>query len=473
VIADELSFDYDYYYSSLPISYSKCCLPILSIILSILCIGFCLTALIGISFLVQEIKVQFYCTIWCIKQSLLSNPSYGELGIVYYDIVPVFLLLVLTMTAEVRDMASYICSNWTKVILICRYGNRASSQHYHSVQKWVKLLLRCRCQLMRDWDEEMGQCSVLMQPSKMSPLVLVRRLLHLPDHKRKAKVPAAVKVCIINALSNSFVGGLSQGVASLHRNQVGESFLWACNGKGTSDTILVWHIATCILEMKHPYRSYEEQGSRTIPSSDHKIAATHLSRYCAYLVTWCPELLPDNAAWSKGLYEAVKKDAGRALNGYPAKRLSTPEVQYQQLVEVLTEKSKHETTRTGDGKTPFIPAASYYLGEAARSGVLQEGLQKSAARCFLQIWSDRGPPPGDGPTTRPPPTHHPTTSRASSCCAESRCPALSVLLRPTVEREGEGIRLMTTEGGRCRIWRRPPAPSSTRPPWRRGFACRP
>jgi hypothetical protein len=64
-------------------------------------------------------------------------------------------------------------------------------------------------------------------------------------------------------------------------------------------------------------------------------------------VTWCPELLPDNAAWSKGLYEAVKKDAELALKGHPTTRSSAPEDEYQQLVEVLSTKPKHEVLKNG------------------------------------------------------------------------------------------------------------------------------
>ncbi|RCV09401.1 hypothetical protein SETIT_2G025000v2 [Setaria italica] len=77
------------------------------------------------------------------------------------------------------------------------------------------------------------------------------------------------------------------------------------------------------------------------------IAATYLSRYCAYLVTWCPELLPDNNAWSKSLYDAVKKDARRALASHAAIRSSTPEDEYQKLVELLGANSKHEVLKKG------------------------------------------------------------------------------------------------------------------------------
>jgi len=201
---------------------------------------------------------------------------------------------------------------------------------------------------MKHWDGKMSQCSVLvLQSRRTSPLVLVRRLLPLPDHRKKVKVTAAVKVCIINALRSIINGSLSNGVESLRRSQVGESFIWACDGKGTSDTILVWHIATCILEVKHPYGHDKRQGSSPNLDSDHKIVATHLSRYCAYLVTWCPELLPDNNAWSKSLHEAVKKDAECAVAGHASGRSSTPEDGYQKLVELLSANAKHEVLKNG------------------------------------------------------------------------------------------------------------------------------
>lgn len=69
----------------------------------------------------------------------------------------------------------------------------------------------------------------------------------------------------------------------------------------------------------HNHRSGEAS------DSDHKTVATKLSQYCAYLVSWCPELLSDNSAWSKGLYKAVKKDAEGALPGYSVTEPSTPE----------------------------------------------------------------------------------------------------------------------------------------------------
>jgi len=65
-------------------------------------------------------------------------------------------------------------------------------------------------------------------------------------------------------------------------------------------------------------------------------------------MTWSPELLPDEKAWSKGLYEAVKEDtvrvlADRAMTGPPL----TPEAEYEDLVKLLSGGSNHSVVKNG------------------------------------------------------------------------------------------------------------------------------
>jgi hypothetical protein len=167
----------------------------------------------------------------------------------------------------------------------------------------------------------------------------------LLDRRRNyVEIPSAVKICIIDAVrstSRSNGAGLSKGMTSLHQSKVGESLLWACNiSEGTTDIILVWHIATAIFEVKHPHGQ---------PSSiSHKrTAATHLSRYCAYLVAFCPKLLPDDDAWSKGLFKDVKMDAARALVDGGGVRVSStpPETVYRRLIELLGARRNHEVLK--------------------------------------------------------------------------------------------------------------------------------
>ncbi|KAL6647104.1 hypothetical protein ACP70R_014541 [Stipagrostis hirtigluma subsp. patula] len=274
VIADNLSFIHDYYCSPLPISYSKCWIPILSISISLLSIGSCIMTALFVS-LYSYVKFnphQIYCYIRC-RSGLLSadQQAVKGFGSKYVDLVAVCLILVLVVIAEVRDISSYVCSNWTKILIICSYVNRASSQHTPRMQKWVLLLLQHRCKLMKHWDEKLGQCSELVLRPRKTPLALLRHFLSLPDQKTKVKVSSTVMSSIIDTLRSSRNGQrLSNGKSSLRHSQVGESFLWACNGKGTSDTILSWHIATSILEVRHPY--HDQQDSPLV--STHKIVRT-------------------------------------------------------------------------------------------------------------------------------------------------------------------------------------------------------
>jgi hypothetical protein len=79
--------------------------------------------------------------------------------------------------------------------------------------------------------------------------------------------------------------------------------------------------------------------------SDHKTVATHLSRYCTYLVTSRPELLPDDDEWCRNLYDEVKKDADRLLAKVQGVDLY---YYHDQLIRVLSaDDSNHEVLRNG------------------------------------------------------------------------------------------------------------------------------
>jgi len=206
---------------------------------------------------------------------------------------------------------------------------------------------------MKHWDEKLGQSSILVLHPRTTPLVLLRRLLRLPDLDRSVKIQEAVMVSIIDALRRNSSDGhqLSNGVIrSPRQGPAGEMFpSWAFSSNGTSETILTWHVATSILEMRHQYHHGQGgQGSSTFDLNC-KITATLLSRYCAYLMVWSPDLLPDDDEWSKSLYETVKKDAKRALTGRAALRSLTPPIaEYEQVAQLLQSvDSKYDVLKNG------------------------------------------------------------------------------------------------------------------------------
>ncbi|KAG2550123.1 hypothetical protein PVAP13_9KG238900 [Panicum virgatum] len=359
VIRDELSFLHDYYYSSTPTHYSTLWLPIVNICISLLTLTCCLLLPgMGVGYFILEkhstridLTHQVICRLFCYDENSheLTLIRSAYIGNLVYDVVPVAILLVLVVLAEAREIASYICSNWTKVALFCRFvvNNHDEWQRSPRMQRWIGRVLRCKSKkLMTQWDDKMCQCSVLvMHPRRIDPVVsLVMRLLRLPDRKKNVKVPGVLKARIFNALASNN-GLLTDPKTFLCRileedDGIGSSsndFLWACESEGISDLLLTWHIATSILEMG-------QQGQQQLPrlSDDDKIVATHLSQYCAYLVAYVPELLlPDDDEWCKGLYKAVKKDCtsvlGARVASTPTAEATSTATGYTKLLSLLQE----------------------------------------------------------------------------------------------------------------------------------------
>lgn len=76
----------------------------------------------------------------------------------------------------------------------------------------------------------------------------------------------------------------------------------------------------------------------------HAIPAIHLSRYCTYLVAYCPGLLPSNDEWCKKLYKDAKKEAERVLLA-KARRAGSPAQLLQSLA--VAGDSENEVLKNG------------------------------------------------------------------------------------------------------------------------------
>ncbi|VAH54934.1 unnamed protein product [Triticum turgidum subsp. durum] len=341
LVESELSFLHDFYYSSLAITYSKSWMPILSILISLSGIGSCLV-LVYLQFAYgNNTSTLIYCIYQCLYRTgeLRGRGSTvvadgQHFGNATFDLVQVAVLIALAVLAEIREIASYICSNWTKVALICRHINHPSLQKSPIIQKCIRHVLQRRCKILKHWEDKMNQCSILVLHPRTTPIGLLRRL----KPGQKVKVPRDVKAAILNALRSYERSRDNNHMPSLCTRpqlKTGDNLLWVVDGtKGIASTILVCHIATSILELR--------SAGSCQPPSDHKTAAIHLSRYCAYLVANSPELLPEDDEWCKSLYKTVKKKAEHILAG-----MSRPEVEYQQLVELMSASQNHEVLKDG------------------------------------------------------------------------------------------------------------------------------
>ncbi|XBI50248.1 hypothetical protein VPH35_113684 [Triticum aestivum] len=351
VIAHELSFLHDYYYTSLLASYTKSWLPIASGFISLLSFSYSLLVIISVSVfsittLVPSIREfqygQINCDVQC-KSKSSEGSEYRDLyasmvsfGSLYFDIIPVCLLAALVMLAEVRDIAFDICSNWIKVALVCKYVKHGSWPQSRAIQRCVRYVLWSKGKLTRNWEDKMDQCSVsVLHPGK-TLMALLRRLINLSGQNKKTS--SAVKSAIVRALRKSYERGEINGdVPSFQRIrhlQDDDKIIWTFGERGTAEIMLVCHIATTILGARLPPH-------KPPAYSDDMSAANHLSQYCAYLVAHCPELLPEDDEWCKSLYKAVVTDAKLLL-------LGLSEMEYRRrLIQLLSVERNHEVLKDG------------------------------------------------------------------------------------------------------------------------------
>ncbi|ONK74740.1 uncharacterized protein A4U43_C03F9670 [Asparagus officinalis] len=140
---------------------------------------------------------------------------------------------------------------------------------------------------------------------------------------REIKLSTAVKKAVTTSLKENGEN-LRNGSSSLERNGVLDEFRWAFRFHHThSHTILVWHIATeiCMLAKEtseqNPSRPSHLMSFRRcfMYEADDIQVANNLSRYCAYLVAFFPEFLPEHKYTTVSVFDEVVKHLRDSLNG--------------------------------------------------------------------------------------------------------------------------------------------------------------
>jgi hypothetical protein len=121
------------------------------------------------------------------------------------------------------------------------------------------------------------------------------------------RLPEVVKREIAASLRSSS-GNLTNGEATLRRYGMLDRFSWSLRGEDGSYTytMLVWHIATNYCEIALPEVEDSQQ-------KEYREVASTLSRYCAYLIAYTPELLPGNSADHTFIVGKVMEEANEAL----------------------------------------------------------------------------------------------------------------------------------------------------------------
>ncbi|KAL6615184.1 hypothetical protein ACP70R_037454 [Stipagrostis hirtigluma subsp. patula] len=231
-----------------------------------------------------------------------------------------------------------------RVSAVCEYARRPSWRKSPWARRRSGRVLRLSS--IQRWDDRFCQMSILQL--RLCYCGCVSRQVDRIA-KTSVAVPAAVKAAIVDTLRTNN-GRLGNGELSLNRNGVAEKLLWACricagddgNAEGSvSEQILVWHVATTLVEIKRSEGSHRRPNNGNDGGGDHDddgesdtvVVATRLSRYCAYLVALKPglyEWVVDHRAWTEELYEGVVEEVARVLA-----RCAGPVVRYERAATCL------------------------------------------------------------------------------------------------------------------------------------------
>ncbi|XP_073013532.1 uncharacterized protein [Typha latifolia] len=338
----ELAFLNDFFYTRYPIVFWKG-FPIINVVLYFGTVG------IGV---------------WLASTMHLSGtPKEGELIHVLQrvdiDVLITWGLLCLIFLKETWQMVAYLFSDWSKVVLLSKYVERPSCCCQRNALMENLVWLLCRYNLVNRWHNKMGQYN-FVQSFGYSPrlwnllsyasLGLVDQAIDGGKQGMEIELPKQVKKAIVRSLRSverTDGGQLPSAGWTLQGDETSERFMWACQFETKSDVILVWHIATCLCEIElyqsqlntNPSSSSSCFPSRLSSLKDwccsknepflvkleklegkeelrsHYVVANAISRYCAYLLIFCPELLPDHRFVAESVFETTVRKARQILQG--------------------------------------------------------------------------------------------------------------------------------------------------------------
>ncbi|XP_062201366.1 uncharacterized protein LOC133903902 [Phragmites australis] len=210
------------------------------------------------------------------------------------DFSVTFLLFIIFFYEEIWEFIVFLLSNWFMVSLLCNYVGKPhwlSSTTFSGIVRrirWVRSKMRQPALSFRQFSVLNTRWPLLLGMPSMLSLLLRTELV---PNKAKHSIMESL---VAHSLDSS--PPLSNGKSVLMGQH---QLLPACDSESVAEVILTWHIATSIFEEACPPNSSSEVNRRV---------ATRLSRYCAYLVAFHPELLPDNPDKTEKVFEAMKAE---------------------------------------------------------------------------------------------------------------------------------------------------------------------
>lgn len=225
------------------------------------------------------------------------------------DISITVLLFLAVGYEQVWEFIVFLLSNWFMVSLLCSYASKEHWRKSPLLGRVIRLILWVR--------------NRLSNPSISVKQLSVLWWCRLPSLLPTKPLPLHAKHLIMERLAKqreSLSGGRDfdvwqpqppspSDVRRLLQPAVDAEWLTKREGEttaGVAEAILIWHVATAMLDATYPPPSK--------PGAERK-AATALSGYCAYLLTFQPGLLPDDRDGTERVYKDMTKELKEAMGG--------------------------------------------------------------------------------------------------------------------------------------------------------------
>uniref|UniRef100_A0A0A9DQF0 DUF4220 domain-containing protein n=1 Tax=Arundo donax TaxID=35708 RepID=A0A0A9DQF0_ARUDO len=315
VMNDEVNFISEYYHSVVPVIFASPFFLLANyLLLPVVVFGLCLMTVIlcgngdwryaFTSVPKDNITLRTglrSLTICLLKEITKSPQSFFSL----LDLSITFLLFVIFLYEQVWELVVFLLSNWFMVSLVCNYTAKEEWREKATISSAFRRIVWLRSK-MSHGDLTIKQFSVLNL--RWPPIIVLPSTLSLLVQTRP--VPVCVKGSIMEYLvAHEHGTPISIGTSVLDKidHNLFSDLSWAFKSKSIAEVILTWHVATSIFE--------EISKSQTLSKNDaaSRMVATRLSKYCAYLVVFHPELLPDNQDKTEAVFEAMKKELKESL----------------------------------------------------------------------------------------------------------------------------------------------------------------
>lgn len=351
----EHAFIKDYFYTFYPMVFWRGLFSLsLSLLQSI--------ATIGVAFwLAVDI-----CKVYSVTDKLLNNNVVLHVGEHNIDVIITWVFIFFMIFKEVWEMVTYLLSNWTGLLLLCKYvrnqrwclGNEGLTENLTSSFFTSKVANPWHGCI--DQYEFLQSCTYKPTFWKLAHTLTLGVIPEKSDGKIPGdaiKIPECVKAAVLKELGRLDLTGHHLPRDSLNRFA---RYEWALLNLHTcSQVILVWHIATSLCEIKLAQDNHIDLSKprRSAWSSMKKLSicsslpflvdentllhgrlktnyrtANSLSRYCAYLQAFQSELLPDSFLLPKVIFEKTLQYACEEL-----KDCDSTQCRYVKLMAIAEE----------------------------------------------------------------------------------------------------------------------------------------